>query len=580
MLEETIHGYDGVMAGRGTIRDRARWSAALALAIVGVVLCAQATAQNALDASLHLGSGGINSAVGNNSVRPYIRRVTDDSREFQIRTGYISEGEFFRNYARDSMVNDITRNPNRAERYDRYPTETTFIDRDSWKKKDPLRYDSQGLALSTSTYRVAQDDGTAMASFRTKSGETGVLTASTLRGVKLERDRDRLGLQGVNMYETARLREDIRNNTIKSDAIGVGLGDPFKAQQPKDAVAAMKAPPDKTRGDLQGGEPIDLSIKGYDAVVKGVKEKFEERFRQEERALRDLKGEQAKPKGDGAGDESGAGDRVSSAYERLKREISEKKLADDLKQSIAKSAVKPGASAADGAAKKAAQPTGMTAEEYALVLKHGQRIDTMTGEEKNRLNELLAEGQRAMYEGNSFVAEKRFEVALAIHPNDPLALAGLLHCEIGANLSASASITLHKLFTQHPEMMDVQWGPQTLPPRERIEKSLADVRHRVAMGKDASQYGLLMAYLGHLLGDQDAITAGLYAVRGSPGDEKMAQILRKLWVDPSKDPTPGRVDAPAAPQENPPASAPATPPTAPQDTPQAPPASAPPQSTP
>ena len=52
----------------------------------------------------------------------------------------------------------------------------------------------------------------------------------------------------------------------------------------------------------------------------------------------------------------------------------------------------------------------MSLDDYALVLKHGKQIDSMTGEEKNRLNELLSEGQRAMYEGNSFVAEKRFEV--------------------------------------------------------------------------------------------------------------------------------------------------------------------------
>ena len=189
----------------------------------------------------------------------------------------------------------------------------------------------------------------------------------------------------------------------------------------------------------------------------------------------------------------------------------------------------------------------MSLEEYALVLKHGKQIDSMTGEEKNRLNELLSEGQRAMYEGNSFVAEKRFEVALAIRPNDPLAMAGLLHCQISANLPSSAAISLKKLFTEHPEMMDVKWGTQAIPPRPRLEKSLAEASRRIVLGRDASQYGLLQAYIGHLLNDQDAVTAGLFAMRGNVGDEHMAVILRKLWVDPATDKSPQRIIPPASP---------------------------------
>ena len=179
------------------------------------------------------------------------------------------------------------------------------------------------------------------------------------------------------------------------------------------------------------------------------------------------------------------------------------------------------------------------------MLKHGQHIDSMTTDQQNRFDELLSEGQRAMYEGNAFVAEKRFQVALLIQPNDPLAMAGMLHCQISANLAASAALTLHKLFMEHPEMMDVTWGPRTIPPRPRLEKALIEVGRRIEIGRDAAQFGLLQAYIGHLLQNQAAVKSGLSVMRGTPGDESMAIILKKLWLEPAADSAAQKTQEPA-----------------------------------
>jgi len=157
----------------------------------------------------------------------------------------------------------------------------------------------------------------------------------------------------------------------------------------------------------------------------------------------------------------------------------------------------------------------------------------------------LSEGQRAMYEGNAFVAEKRFQVALLIQPNDPLAMAGMLHCQISANLAASAALTLHKLFMEHPEMMDVTWGPRTIPPRPRLEKALIEVGRRIEIGRDTAQFGLLQAYIGHLLQNQAAVKSGLSVMRGTPGDESMAVILKKLWIEPAADSAAQKTQEPA-----------------------------------
>ncbi|MCE9619829.1 MAG: hypothetical protein K8R92_07960 [Planctomycetes bacterium] len=556
---------------RATIRTGLKLGGVLSLAAT------IAFAQNALDNSLHLGSGGINNTVVNQSPsRPRIRRDNSELREYAERTGYHADSDFYRNYAQDSRANDYNRNP--QARNDRYPVEDSFSDRDNWKKKaDPLRFDSQGLALTSASTRAQQDIGTQMAMYRTRGGETGTLTASNLRGVKLESDKERLGSQRMTLYETARLREDVRNNTMRADAIGVGRSDPFRPYQATDAIGAMKTPQARPKNETQGGEPLDTRSRGYDAVVREVKGRLEVKLKGDEKKPHPTP-DQATPKED-----ESSSDRLVSAYDALRGKITEKRKEDDkkVKEEAARNAMlRPSADAAKGEttpasaadADKAKQAADeLTLEDYAAILKHGQRIDTMTGEEKNRLNELLSEGQRAMYEGNSFVAETRFEVALAIRPNDPLALTGLLHCQIGANLAGSAALTLHKLYAQHPEMMDVKWGPQTLPPRARLEKALAEAGRRVTLGRDVDQYGLLQAYIGHLLGDQDAVTSGLNAMRGTPGDENMAKILRKLWVDPATDRTPQRINPAPEPKAADPA-VPAVPAPAPASAPSADPA--------
>jgi len=514
-----------------------------------VAMTCAAYAQNALDGSLHIGSGGVNSAPANSSSIAPPRRNTSGLRQLSDALGYSSE----RDLARDIGVSNVRRLDPTLTRGYVPPTGTTkptsTID---WKKNNPLKYDSQGLALSTNTSRSWDQEAIPAGNFQIRNGERGVFTASSLRGVQREFDRDRIGGGGLSQYETARLREDIRNNTIRADAIGVGLRDPFKAYQPTDAIMPTKVAELKARSNSQNLEPSDTRISGYQAVMKEVKQRFESRLNEDEK-IAETEGNQKQPSAQKDSDE-----RVLSAYEKLKKEIGDKQqeidaqISADPKSGASSSTANPADQSTTAVDAKDQKRTGvnMTLDEYALVLKHGQRIDSMTGPEKNRLNELLSEGQRAMYEGNSFVAEKRFEVALAIHPDDPLALAGLLHCQISANLPNSAAISLKKLFTQHPEMMDVKWGPQAVPPRPRLEKSLLEATHRIAIGRDVPQYGLLQAYIGHLLSDQDAVTAGLFAMRGDVSDENMAAILRKLWVDPATDKFPQRI-IPADPSPKP-----------------------------
>ena len=499
------------------------------LAVSGAI----ALAQNALDGSLHIGSGGVNTAIPPQTRT--IRRETGLARDLSQALGYSSNNDFLRQVGSATGNRPAVGSMQRTTQVSVAPV----VDTTSWKKKDPLRFDSQGLSLSTNLSKALDATETPYATFRTRRGDTGHLTANGLRGVKVELDRDRIGANRMSLYETARLRQDVQKNTIQSDAIGIGLQNPFQPYQQTDAVMATRKLPPKTRTANQSAEPFDNRIYGYSAIMQEVKQRFETKLESLQKPVDNT----------GKKDGSSNDEKIVSVYDSLKYELSQdKKQVKAIKpaQGVG-DAAKEGATGADkvDSDNKVRDEIHMTLDDYALVLQHGKRIDSMTTDEKNRFNELLSEGQRAMYEGNAFVAEKRFQVALAIRPNDPLAIAGMLHCQISANLAGSAALTLHELFTQHPEMMDVKWGPQTIPPRPRLEKALLEAGRRLANGRDPAQFGLLQAYIGHLLDNQDAVKSGLFELRGTPGDESMAVILKKLWIEPAADSAAQKTQEPA-----------------------------------
>lgn len=74
-------------------------------------------------------------------------------------------------------------------------------------------------------------------------------------------------------------------------------------------------------------------------------------------------------------------------------------------------------------------------------------------------------------------------------------------------------------------------------------------------GRDAADYGLLVAYVGRLMGDRASIEEGLAAVKGTDADDTLAALLRSLWlVQPESAQT--SVEPASAPDAEPPASEP------------------------
>lgn len=528
----------------------------LAMAIGG------ALGQGALDAGLQVGSK-TNTASKQEDFRSRNLVVTGDvaaGRGFRGSVGYTAEGDFRGATGGDASV-DFRRNTalsNPVLAASSANAATSFnVGRDSVGSLEyrrdftggstrgstgttvdatmtRSRLDRLSTQMSSSQQRLRDGEGVAMARYQNGETDSGNLVASTVRGVKKQRDRDVLKTEPLSLYEAARLREDIRKGLLRMDGVGPQDMNPFDSRafreslgSPTDRDARPRDPTDQTASREDGRQG------SYDRIIRQMRDNWTARMSSKDRP--------ADRPNDAATPSASERDReMVNAYDGLRMQLG---------------AVKPTPTARPGSAKGDAkdqkEPSTVTVgnltmslDDYAMVLKHGTHLDAFGDEGKDRIDELLREGQRAMHEGNSFTAEKRFEIALLMKPGDARASAGLLHCQIGANLPGSASITLRALLSEHPEMMDVRYGAQAMPVRERIERTLATTRERVREGRDPQDYGLLQAYLGHLLGDEKAIREGLSFVKGRPEDDAMRGLLERLWLSPGS--KPGIEPAPAA----------------------------------
>ena len=522
-----------------------------------------ALAQGALDAGLQVGNK-TNAAARQEDFRSRNLVVTGDvaaGRGFRGSVGYSAEGDFRGATGGDASVDfrrnsalsnpalatgsvgagasfSIGRDSVSALEYRRdfvgpgaSGAAATSASRDTYRQ----RLDRLSTRLSSSEMRALEGESTPMARYQGREeSDQGVLSVSEVRGVKRERDRDNITSERLSLYEAARLREDLRTGMLRMDAVRVRSANPFVTESPSDAVttSAVRALPTPSRGEA-ASRPADTSATQYGRIIREIEENWRKRAERPEQSEAETAAQ--------------ARLEMGVAYERLRKDLGAEALP----------AAEPVPANKDGVQIKVAPEAKanqvdvsgakLSLDDYALLLKHGQRLDSFGDGGNDRINELLTQGQRAMHEGNSFVAEKRFEVALLMKPHDPRVQAGLLHCQIAANLAGSASITLRSMLARHPEMMDVQYGAQALPPRDRIDRAMATVKERLASGRKPDDDGLLLAYLGHLVGDADAMRTGLSAVKGSVENDTLRQLLERLWLSPDAKPA----VAPASPASAP-----------------------------
>ena len=168
----------------------------------------------------------------------------------------------------------------------------------------------------------------------------------------------------------------------------------------------------------------------------------------------------------------------------------------------------------------------------AAALRHGEQINQLSGQKSTRFDELVQLGEQELVKGNYFDAQRRFNQALQFIPGHPLATAGLAHAKIGAGLYLSAGYVLQSLLSFQPEMIDVEYAEELLPPRIELVRAAVTAQNRLDIERDAGTYAFLLAYLGHQLHDQEMVEKGLQVLLlNTDSDDPLGPLLRKIWLE-------------------------------------------------
>ncbi len=169
-----------------------------------------------------------------------------------------------------------------------------------------------------------------------------------------------------------------------------------------------------------------------------------------------------------------------------------------------------------------------------LLLRGAPRVEELierkSGLEMNAAYVLhMARGQSLLSEQRYFDAEERFVTALSILPNDPTALIGRVHAQLGAGLLLSASNNLRDVMTLYPELVGVRYAPNLMPDSDRLESLLKEL----GFAKDLplASTGLMRAYVGYQSENRDLVLEGLDQLRsGSRSDLALAKLLGEVWL--------------------------------------------------
>jgi len=201
-------------------------------------------------------------------------------------------------------------------------------------------------------------------------------------------------------------------------------------------------------------------------------------------------------------------------------------------------------------------PTGETEREVApaeapeppsldrtieLIEQFSPEVETLTppvAPSRNLYAEHMNRGQQMLDRGRWFDAEERFTSALMMRPDDPLAAAGRVHAQIGAGMFLSAAVNLEQLLREHPELIGAQYDASLLPSSERLASVRDTLRRRISEpGRRGRHAALLLAYLGHQVGDDKDVADAFEAIGAAgEGDEAgpFIEILRRVWLTPGR----------------------------------------------
>lgn len=174
-------------------------------------------------------------------------------------------------------------------------------------------------------------------------------------------------------------------------------------------------------------------------------------------------------------------------------------------------------------------------DEELLEIIRNAKVTTSTlvldPQSKDAIDAQMMRGQALIGQQRYFDAEEQFARVVSFRPGDTAALIGRAHAQLGAGLFLSSALNLREVFANQPETMAVRYQHPAIPDEERLRVLVERVRANLQRGRAMSESALLLAYMGHQLGDARLRTEGLDAMRAVDMGDPLPDVLERAWAD-------------------------------------------------
>lgn len=449
----------------------------------------------------------------------------------------------------------------------------TSVDQVGGLVEQQIRLDRSAAAIMTGNLYSTAVGQTQLGLVRDAERGAAMISASPLRGVRATPLEDPLFDANLSPFDRARVVEEARRGALDPTLVGTPFRSPLAARSEAEAERPL---PEGMRGGRDDRGPISGAVEagrfepsepgrdlGYERIVERIFDQYADRDDVELTAdgevMNDLRDRLEELRRNLRGELDGDFDVLGESLEEFVRPdpMLPGEMIDPT-QAIEGDTTSPETGSGTsvrlpgGTAPLPGLPTLpgrppedpndvdptlevpperlLSIEEMAEVLRHGRLVERLTEGERTRVQELIEEGQRLISEGEYFRSERRFESALRIQADHPMASAGIASAQLGAGLYLSAGLTLRNLFTDYPEMIDTRYAADLLPPRDRLEQVAATARARIALDRDLGGYGLVLGFIGHQIDDDSMVAEGVASMRLDRTTEKLAELVEAIWL--------------------------------------------------
>ncbi|MBL9150647.1 MAG: hypothetical protein JNM94_18325 [Phycisphaerae bacterium] len=504
---------------------------------------------NALDSNLQVGSGRINSAAFQTDFNARNLIVTNSvagGRGFRGTVGYLAPTDF-----RGVTAGDSTQ----SFRANSAISSTAFIQAGGFQERFSLaqgfgvfeyrrdatpamrnpvaaaaegrvRLDQAGSNLAFARQQDAGIEPVIFAQGMDSSRRSVEFAASGLLGLRSIRPDDAIDQSTLPLFERARVRREVNEGRLNEQLII----QPFNAtlSRPSDARIDAQIDPPVLTPDGTPKPPAQNSA--YDDIVRRIVERYGDRPdvridadpRAVERARADIR-KVTRAFGTQRDDD----DPIMRDPTALPDPSAPKPAPTDTDPNVTPPSTRP--ETPEEADARERERRTQEIREAAKVLNHGTTVRDLSPGDRARVDDLVRDAQRSLASGEFFKAERLFNQALLINPDNPLLIAGLANTQIGAGLYLSSALALRTLFADFPEMIDVRYDAKLMPSETRLRLAVDTLRARLD-GKDGDSYGLMLAYIGHQLGDESIVAEGLAKMTGSIENDLMREFLSDVWL--------------------------------------------------